>query len=85
MTTKRVEPAVSVQKAILKQALIKFDNSQTQLAKAVGCSQTMVWKLINGKARVSVEMARKIHQATDGECPEYKLRPDFFQLPEEAA
>tara|TARA_R110000765_G_scaffold58936_8_gene115012 strand:+ start:937 stop:1194 length:258 start_codon:yes stop_codon:yes gene_type:complete len=85
MTTKRVEPAVSVQKAILKRALRKFDNSQTQLAKAIGCSQAMVWKLLNGKARVSVEMARKIHQATEGECPEYKLRPDFFQQPEEAA
>jgi len=85
MTTKRVESAASAQKAIIKQALRKFGNSQTQLAKAVGCSQAMVWKLLNGKARVSVEMARKIHQATDGECPEYKLRPDFFPQPEEAA
>lgn len=85
MTTKGVTPAVVAQKKLMKRALSKFEGSQTRLAKAIGCSQAMVWKLLNGKARVSVEMARKIHQATDGDCPEYKLRPDFFQQPEEAA
>lgn len=85
MTTKRVDPALVEQKNLMNQALSKFEGSQTQLAKAVGCSQTMVWKLLNGKSRVSVEMARKIHQATEGSCPEYKLRPDFFQQPDEAA
>lgn len=85
MTTKAVKPSMRTQRRLMKAAIRQFDASQTRLAEAVGCTQTMIWKLLHGKARISVEMARKIHRATDGRCPEHEFRPDFFEPPERAA
>jgi len=83
MTTKAVKPSMAKQKRLLKKA-IRLVGSQARLAEAAGCSQMMVWKLVHGHACVSVEMARKIHAATDGGVTEAELRPDFFSPYEQA-
>ena len=77
MTTKTVRPSMAKQKRLLKKA-IRLMGTQARLAEAAGCSQMMVWKLVHGHACVSVEMARKIHLATEGAVSESDLRPDFF-------
>lgn len=77
MTTKAVKPSMAKQKRLLKKA-IRLVGSQARLAEAAGCSQMMVWKLAHGHAGISVEMARKIHLATEGAVNESDLRPDFF-------
>lgn len=77
MTTQDVEPSLAKQKRLVRKA-IRLVGSQSRLAESVGCSQMMVWKLLHGRARISVEMARKVHQATDGKCHEADMRPDFF-------
>ena len=59
MTTKDVKPSMAKQKQMMRKA-IRLVGSQVRLAEAVGCSQMMVWKLVHGRARISVEMARKI-------------------------
>jgi len=78
-------PSMAKQKRLIAKAIKLLGNRQTSMADALECSQTMVWKLLNGHARVSIRMARKIHRATHGECAEYELRPDFFERPTEAA
>lgn len=83
MTTKDVKPSMAKQKQMMRKA-IRLVGSQVRLAEAVGCSQMMVWKLVHGRARISVEMARKIHIATDGKCDESDMRPDFFIKQEQA-
>lgn len=77
MTTQAVRPSMAKQRRLLKKA-IRLVGSQARLAEAVGCSQMMIWKLAHGHAGISVEMARKIHNATDGAVNEAELRPDFF-------
>lgn len=77
MTTQDVKPSLAKQKRLVRKA-IRLVGSQSRLAESVGCSQMMVWKLLHGRARISVEMARKVHLATGGKCSESELRPDFF-------
>lgn len=77
MNTQAVRPSMAKQKKLMKKA-IGLVGSQARLAEAIGCSQMMVWKLAHGHAGISVEMARKIHQATEGAVQEGDLRPDFF-------
>ncbi|WP_110647577.1 transcriptional regulator [Salinicola peritrichatus] len=79
------KPDMAIQRRLVREAMKLHNDSQSALADSVGCSQTMIWKLLNGKSRISVEMARRIHRATDGRCPEHEFRPDFFEAPEEAA
>lgn len=81
MTTYVFKPSMKTQKRLLKKAVKLHRNSQSALAEAIGCSQTMVWKLLHGRSAVSISMARAIHIATEGQCPEYELRPDFFEQP----
>lgn len=81
MTTCVVNPSMRTQKRLLRKAVELHGNSQSALAAAIGCSQTMVWKLLHGRSSVSIPMARAIHTATEGQCPEYELRPDFFEQP----
>lgn len=85
MTTLAVKPSMATQRRLVREAMKLHDDSQSALAEAIGCSQTMIWKLLNGKSRISVEMARRIHRVTEGKCSEHQFRPDFFEAPEAAA
>lgn len=66
-------------------AAIEAKGSQGKLAQAAGCSQQQIAYLLQANS-ISVEMAAKIHTATDGAVSKYDLRPDFFgEDPEKAA
>lgn len=77
MKAKVVSPHLGTQKRLMRKA-IKELGGQKQLAQAASCSQPMVWKLVHGRSRISVAMARRIDRATGGKCKESDLRPDFF-------
>lgn len=62
--------------------LQKPGNTATALASAVGCSQSQITLIAQGKRRCTAEMAKKIHDAT--EIPLHELRPDLWK-PEGAA
>lgn len=59
---------------------IRHFGSQEKLATAIGCSQQQISYLLNAKS-ISPTMAKKIHDATDGEVAKHILRPDVFDAP----
>ena len=58
---------------------IRIKGRQSDLARAIGCAQQTISKLLNGEIRVSAEQAVAIHKATRGAVPKYSLRPDLFE------
>ncbi len=60
------------------QQLSKLFETQQAMADALGCSQPLVWKLINGKVYMSAHIAIRAEKFTQGEfkaadlCPKLK-------------
>lgn len=61
--------------------------SQEALAKAMGCSQSRVSRLLLQQQDLDGDDAVAIERATDGQIPRWRLRPDLWPqpLPERAA
>jgi DNA-binding transcriptional regulator YdaS (Cro superfamily) len=63
-------------------AAIDIVGSQAKLADAVGVRQQTISKLLLGqREKISGEIAVGIHQATEGQVPKWKIRPDLFDAP----
>lgn len=59
---------------------IKIAGSQTRLGEMCGVSQNAIWAAKRA-GKVSAELAVSIEQATNGEVPRWKLRPDLWEAP----
>jgi DNA-binding transcriptional regulator YdaS (Cro superfamily) len=66
------------------QSLIDRYGGDTQLAKALGCTQNAVWSARRRKS-VSPQMALAIEKLTQGEVNRSSLRPDVYPPHEYAA
>ena len=55
-----------------------FHGSQTELAKALGCSQSYVSMVMAGQRRFSYKLALKAEEITDGKIKKTDLRPDIW-------
>lgn len=66
------------------EAAIKTVGSQAALARRCNCAQQQISKLLNRELPVSAEMAKAIDEATDGEVPRWRLRPDLWSPPKTA-
>lgn len=64
---------------------IDICNSQEALAKAMGCSQSRVSRLLLEQQKVEAEDAIAIEAATGGQIPRWRLRPDLWSQPLEQA
>ena len=59
-------------------ALSKLFKTQQEMADAIGCSQPLVWKMLNGKAMMSAHFAIRAEKVTQGRfkagdlCPKLK-------------
>lgn len=63
-------------------AAIDIRGSQAKLADAIGVRQQTISKLLLGqREKISGEIAVGLHQATDGQVPKWKVRPDLFDAP----
>jgi DNA-binding transcriptional regulator YdaS (Cro superfamily) len=58
--------------------------SEASLARRIGCSQHAIWRA-RRVGRVTAELAAKIDDATAGQVPKSKLRPDLWTPAPEAA
>jgi DNA-binding transcriptional regulator YdaS (Cro superfamily) len=61
--------------------LEKHELSQEQFAKKIGAdgvSQGLVWQWLEGRTKITVERAKQIFLATDGEITPHDLLPDTF-------
>lgn len=64
---------------------IELVSSQEALAKAMGCSQSRVSRLLLEQQKVEAEDAIAIEAATGGQIPRWRLRPDLWTQPLERA
>jgi DNA-binding transcriptional regulator YdaS (Cro superfamily) len=55
--------------------------SEVKLAAACGVTQPAISKAKH-KGRISVRLALRMHQATNGEVSASELRPDLWDIPE---
>lgn len=53
--------------------------SQEAFGKKIGVTQGLVWQWLNGRTRITAEMAVQIERATDGKITRHELRPDVFE------
>lgn len=59
-------------------ALSELFKTQQEMADALGCSQPLVWKMLNGKVFMSAHLALRAEKITDGKfkaadlCPKLK-------------
>lgn len=59
-------------------ALSGLFKTQQEMADALGCSQPLVWKMLNGKVMMSAHLAIRAEKATQGKfkavdlCPKLK-------------
>ena len=63
----------------MNKLLIFFHGSQTELAKALGCSQSYVSMVISGQRRFSYKLALKAEEITNGVIKKTDLRPDIWE------
>jgi len=63
---------------------VRILGSQAKLAARVGLTQQQISRLMNGKQRVTAEVAIAIERATGGEIRREALRPDIFSEKVEA-
>jgi DNA-binding transcriptional regulator YdaS (Cro superfamily) len=63
---------------------IRALGSQAKLARAIGCSQPTVYRMLNG-SEISAERAIAIERVTGGKVPRWKTRPDLFGRPRRRA
>jgi DNA-binding transcriptional regulator YdaS (Cro superfamily) len=55
--------------------------SQGKLARAAGCSQQFIWKLLQGERKnITVDLALRIQKATGGKVQAVALRPDAAEF-----
>lgn len=63
------------------QAAINHFGSQAKLAAALPrWSQQTISRVLNGRNRISAELAIDIEKATKGSVPRWTLRPDIFTV-----
>jgi DNA-binding transcriptional regulator YdaS (Cro superfamily) len=62
------------------QIAVDHFGSQAALAEEMGCSQQQISYLLKAKS-ISADMAKKLHDATDGKVSKFQLRPDIFDTP----
>lgn len=64
---------------------VRIVGSQTRLAELMDRSQQQVSTLCTKAERISAEDAVAIERATSGQVPRWRLRPDLWDAPAEAA
>lgn len=60
---------------------IDLTGGQEPLAQKMGVAQQTISKLLNRQRSVSAELAKAIHDATDGAVACWELRPDLWSAP----
>lgn len=61
---------------------VEFFGSQAKLVEAIGCfSQQTISRILNRENDPSAELAVAIHNASNGDVPKWKIRPDLFEAP----
>jgi DNA-binding transcriptional regulator YdaS (Cro superfamily) len=65
---------------LVLKAIALCGGSEAKLAAATHVTQPAIHKLKRAE-RVSAEMAVRIEEATQGEVPRWKLRPDLWAAP----
>ncbi|MDP9572417.1 UNVERIFIED_ORG: DNA-binding transcriptional regulator YdaS (Cro superfamily) [Agrobacterium larrymoorei] len=61
---------------------VEFFGSQVKLVEAIGCfSQQTISRILNRENDPSAELAVAIHNASKGNVPKWKIRPDLFEAP----
>lgn len=64
----------------LIEQIITIAGSQTALAEGLGVSQTLVWKWLHGKAKVTPEHVIPLEKISNGEVSRSQLRPDLYPV-----
>ncbi len=62
-------------------SVVDFFGSQTAAANALGVEQPSVWAWLNGKSKMSAEVAFLAEKLTDGKFRASDLRPSLSSLP----
>lgn len=63
----------------LQSYLKKHNLSQEAFAKSLHVSKGLVWQWLNGRTRITGEMAVRIERATDGEVRRQDLLPELYR------
>ena len=61
----------------LYQGLVEHFGSQKMTAEALGVEQPSVWAWVNGKSKMSTEVAMAAERATNGKFKAADLRPSL--------
>lgn len=61
-------------------ALSELFETQQAMADALGCSQPLVWKLINGKVYMSAHIAIRAEYVTNGKFKAVDLCPRLAEI-----
>lgn len=64
---------------VLKSYLKRHQLSQGSLAAKLGVSPGLVWQWLNGRTRITGNMAVRIEDATNGEVTRKDLRPELYR------
>ena len=64
---------------VLKLYLKRHKLSQQAFADRLDVSQGLVWQWLNGRSKVTGDMAVKIEDLTGGEVTRKDLRPEFYR------
>lgn len=62
----------------LKTYLDTHDVSQSELARLLDVTPSMISQWITGHRPIAAEQVIPIERATNGCCPRYELRPDIY-------
>lgn len=54
--------------------------TQQKMADAIGCSQTLVWRWLNGKATMPTHFALKVEKITGGKFKAVDLCPRLAEI-----
>lgn len=59
---------------------VQFYTSQGALARAIGRAQATISKTLRNKKEPTLDIAARIHRATEGKLPMWELRPDMQDI-----
>lgn len=62
----------------IRSYLAATGRTQSEFAKDIGVTQSMVGHWLNGRCRIVAEKAVEIERATDHKISRHDLRPDVF-------
>lgn len=60
--------------------VVEHYGTQQKMADAIGCSQTLVWRWLNGRAKMPTHFALKVEKLTNGKFKAVDLCPRLAEI-----